>query len=181
VVLLDLSAAFDLVPPDTLVKKLEIYGLDSDFLAWIESYLSDRHQAVWIDHVMSDFLPCDVGVPQGSNLGPLFFMLYVNDLPFVLTCAIDQYADDSTLHATGKTITEINEALETNCEVVSNWMAENMLKLNADKTHILTLGTRERLAMPGNKVTVSMDDIVLEEDPQQRETLLGIIVDANLK
>ena len=180
-VLLDLSAAFDLVPPDILVKKLEIYGLDKDFISWIQSYLSGRYQAVWIDHVMSEFLPCDVGVPQGSNLGPLFFMLYVNDLPSVLTCAMDQYADDSTLCATGKTINEINETLETNCEVVSNWMAENMLQLNADKTHILTLGTRARLAIPGNKVTVSMDNIVLEEDPQHMETLLGITVNANLK
>ena len=180
-VLLDLSAAFDLVPPDTLVKKLEIYGLDSGFISWIESYLSNRCQAVWIDHVMSDFLPCDVGVPQGSNLGPLFFMLYVNDLPFVLTCPMDQYADDSTLHATGKTIDEINDALEENCAVVSNWMAENLLQLNADKTHILTLGTRERLALPGNNVTVSMDGIMLEEDPLHRETLLGITIDANLK
>ena len=180
-VLLDLSAAFDLVPPDILLKKLEIYGIERDFLAWIKSYLSDRCQAVWIDHVMSDFLPCDVGVPQGSNLGPLFFMLFVNDLPFILTCDIDQYADDSTLTATGKTIADINEVLETNCDVVSNWMSENMLQLNADKTHILTLGTRERLAIPGNNVTVSMDGIVLEEDPEHSETLLGVTIDANLK
>ena len=163
------------------MRKLEIYGLDAGFISWIESYLSDRSQGVWIDHVMSDFLPCTVGVPQGSNLGPLFFMLYVNDLPFVLTCPIDQYADDSTLQATDKSIAEINKALESNCEVVSNWMAENMLQLNADKTHILTLGTRERLAMPGNSVTVTMDGIILEEDPDHRETLLGIIIDANLK
>ena len=180
-VLLDLSAAFDLVPPDTLLRKLKIYGLDDGFTSWIESYLCDRSQAVWIDHVMSDFLPCDVGVPQGSNLGPLFFMLYVNDLPFVLTCPIDQYADDSTLHSTGKSITKINKELELNCGVVSNWMAENMLQLNADKTHILTLGTRERLAMPGNSVTVTMDGITLEENPEHQETLLGVIVDANLK
>ena len=73
-----------------------------------------------IDHFMSDFLPCEVGVPQGSNFGPLFFMLYVNDLPSVLSCAIDQYADDSTLHSTAKTIDEINEALDENCDVVSN-------------------------------------------------------------
>ena len=78
-ILLDLSAAFDLVPPDILLKKLEIYGVEAEFLAWKESYLSDRHQAVWIDHVMSNFLPCDAGVPQGSNLGPLFFMIFVND------------------------------------------------------------------------------------------------------
>ena len=120
-------------------------------------------------------------VPQGSNLGPLFFVLYVNDLPSALTCPMDQYADDSTIHATGKTITEINEVLESNCEIVNNWMAENLLKLNADKTHILTLGTRERLALPGNTVTVNMDNIVLKEDPLHRETLLGIIIDADLR
>ena len=73
-VLLDLSAAFDLVPPDTdtLLRKLKIHCLDDGFTAWIESYLCDRSQAVWINHVMSDFLPCDVGVPQGSKLGSLF-------------------------------------------------------------------------------------------------------------
>ena len=131
--------------------------------------------------LMSDYIHCEVGVPQGSNLGPLFFMLYVNDLPFILSCSIDQYADDSTLHAAGKYVADINESLEVNCGVVSNWMAENMLQLNADKTHILTLGTKERLAIPGNKVTVSMDGIQLVEDDQQSETLLGITIDADLK
>ena len=180
-VLLDLSAAFDLVPPDTLVEKLRVYGLDANFLSWMKSYMSDRYQAVWIDHVLSDLAHCEVGVPQGSNLGPLLFMLYVNDLPFTLTCNIEQYADDSTLHATCKATTDINAVLETNCEVVSNWMAENMLKLNADKTHILTLGTKERLALPGNKVAVHMDGILLEEDPTHRETLLGVVIDSDLK
>ena len=180
-VLLDLSAAFDLVPPDTLVRKLKVYGLDEDFLAWINSYMTNRYQGVWIDHVLSDLLACEVGVPQGSNLGPLLFMIYVNDLPFVLSCNTEQYADDSTLHATAKTCKEIGEILETNCEVVSNWMAENMLQLNADKTHVMTLGTRERLALPGNQISVTMDGIRLEEDPGHRETLLGIVIDANLK
>ena len=73
VVLLDLSAAFDLVDPDLLLQKLKVYGFDDDILLWVESYLTDRFQAVWIDHAMSDFLESKVGVPQGSNLGPLFF------------------------------------------------------------------------------------------------------------
>ena len=179
-VLLDLSAAFDLVSPDILVSKLEIYGLDEEFLAWVKSYLSGRYQAVWIDHVSSDFIPCEVGVPQGSILGPLFFMLYVNDLPHILTCAIDQYADDSTLHAAGG-VAEVSAVLEENCELVSNWMGENMLQLNADKTHILTLGTRERLAIPGNSVEVTMDGIKLKEAAEHSEALLGVVVDANLK
>ena len=180
-VLLDLSAAFDLVSPDILLQKLEIYGLDKSFLAWIESYLTNRYQGVWIDHVMSSFLPCDIGVPQGSNLGPLFFLLFVNDLPYMLTCGMDQYADDSTLTVTGKNIAEINDNLEENCAVVSNWMVENKLKLNAGKTHIMTLGTQERLRNPGNRVTVTMDGIELKESPEKFETLLGCSIEPNLK
>ena len=79
-VLLDLSAAFDLVSPDILLQKLEIYGLDKSFLTWIDSYMTNRYQGVWIDHTLSSYLPCDIGVPQGSNLGPLFFLLFGNDL-----------------------------------------------------------------------------------------------------
>ena len=180
-VLLDLSAAFDLVPPASLVEKLKVYGLEESFVAWVQSYLSDRYQAVWIDHVLSEYLHCPVGVPQGSNLGPLFFMLYVNDLPSTLSCHIDQYADDSTLYATAKTIQGIDEVLGQSCDNVSNWMTENMLQLNAEKTHVLTLGTRERLAMPGNKVSVHMDGILLQEDSEHQETLLGVKIDANLK
>ena len=133
------------------------------FLNWIHSYMTERYQGVWIDHVLSSFLKCEVGVPQGSNLGPLFFLLYVNDLPFILDCSMEQYADDSTLTATGATVDAINASLEENCAVVSEWMERNKLKLNADKTHILTLGTEERISKPGNKVNVKMDGIELEE------------------
>ena len=180
-VLLDLSAAFDLVTPEILLSKLKIYGVDSSFLAWIESYLTGRYQGVWIDHAMSSCLPCDIGVPQGSNLGPLFFIIFANDLPFILNCSMDQYADDSTLSATGKDVSDINNKLDENCEVVSNWMEENKLKLNADKTHILTLGTEQRLRLPGNKVSVKMDDFALQESPEQFETLLGCCIEPHLK
>ena len=77
VVLLDLSAAFDLVDPTLLLQKLKAYGMDDDMLHWMESYLTSRYQAVWIDHAMSDFLPCEVGVAQGSNLGPLLFFNFL--------------------------------------------------------------------------------------------------------
>ena len=170
-----------MVSPDILLKKLEIYGIQKELLAWIASYLSDRSQAVWIDHTLSEFLPCPIGVPQGSNLGPLFFMLFVNDLPFILSCNMDQYADDSSLTATGKTVEDINEKLEDNCGIVSNWMMENKLKLNADKTHVMTLGTRERLRMPGNQVSVWMDGLLLEESEAKCETLLGCQISADLK
>ena len=65
----DLSVAFDLVSPDLLIKKLRVYGLDEGSLGWIYSYLTRRQQSVWIDHVFSESIETNIGVPQGSNLG----------------------------------------------------------------------------------------------------------------
>ena len=137
VILLDLSAAFDLVDCNILVQKMRIYGLDEEFSEWATSYLTDRKQAVWIDHVMSGGLDVNVGVPQGSILGPLMFIIFANDLPHSLTCHLDTYADDSTLTSTKSTVEELNE----NCALVSDWMWRNQLCLNADKTHLLITGT----------------------------------------
>ena len=93
----DLSAAFDLVSADILLKKLEIYGVDKCMLEWIKSYMTDRKQAVWIDNSYSNYLDVNIGVPQGSIIGPLMFIIFANDLPYCITCAIDSYADDSSL------------------------------------------------------------------------------------
>ena len=132
VVLLDLSAAFDLVDPVLLLRKLKAYGMDEDMLIWVETYLTGRHQAVWIDHAMSDFMPCEVGVPQGSNLGPLLFLIYFNDLPHFLSCEVEAYADDTTMTVAAETTEEIGVKMTENCRIVSDWMMGNKLKLNAD-------------------------------------------------
>ena len=130
---------------------------------------------------MSEFLTCNVGVPQGSNLGPLFFLIFYNDLPHSLDCPADAYADDTTLTESGKTVEEIGTKMTKNCEKVSTWMMENKLKLNADKTHLMTVGTRERLRLQNSKVEVVMDGYSLTESEDKVETLLGCQIEPGLK
>ena len=183
VVLLDLSAAFDLVNPQILLRKLEVYGLDAGFLEWVKSYLSERKQAVWIDHILSDWLDVNVGVPQGSILGPLLFIIFANDLPHSLTCHLDQYADDSTLSCTKATVAEINLELSENCDQVSTWMTQNELCLNADKTHLMVGGTSQRLLLvnPAENIDIKMENIQLTESDEKYEKLLGVLLQPNLK
>ena len=112
---MDLSAAFDLVSHEILMRKLKIYGVQNCYLQWIEDYMIGRQQTVWIDHCFSPFLPCEVGVPQGSILGPLIFLTFINDLSFIMESDIEQYADDTTLSASSESVQEVSQLLTENC------------------------------------------------------------------
>ena len=181
VVLVDLSAAFDIVSPEILVKKMRVYGFKEDIINWISSYLSDRYQSVWIDHIFSDLLPNNLGVPQGSNLGPLLFLIFFNDLPCFIKESIECYADDSTVGAADKDVVEVERKLSEDCSSLSNWMASNSFKLNAKKTHFLTMGTRRRLEGLGYTMEVKMDGEVLAESEEKAEILLGVKIQNDLE
>ena len=104
VILLDLKKkkAFDVVDHDIMAKKLAIYGFNKNALALFNSYMTNRTQ-VQIGNALSDKCPVKYGVPQGSILCPLLFISYINDLPLsISSCNTDMFADDSTIHITGK-------------------------------------------------------------------------------
>ena len=180
IVLADLSAAFDLVAPHLLEKKLRIYGVKEDTITWLLSYLTNRYQAVWIDHAYSEFLEHSIGVPQGSNLGPLLFLIFFNDLPTFINGNIECYADDSTMSATGKNLSEIKNILTEDCEAFSRWMRQNSFKLNVDKTNLMVVGTTARLERTPS-LQLPMDNNMLKEGTDKKESLLGIIIQSNLK
>ena len=164
-----------------LIKKLQVYWLQDDIITWISSYLTQRYQSVWIDHVYSNFLENSIGVPQGSILGPLFFLIFFNDLPTYMKGNVDCYADDSTLSASAEKVDDIGILLSKDCEQLSTWMVANSFKLNADKTHLMTVGTSSRLNKVDKDMEVTMDGVTLEQSADKSEELLGVIVQNDLK
>ena len=135
-VYLDLSKAFDTVKHSILMKKLYHLGVRGTVYDWFKSYLSNRITYVSINDTDSSTKPIKYGVPQGSNLGPLLFLLYINDMKnsSVLLNFIN-FADDTTAYVKGSDMNAIYDILETELGRVSQWLQVNRLSLNIDKTN----------------------------------------------
>ena len=108
-------------------------GVGQAALKWLDSYLGGREQTVEISVVFSEFRTVTCGVPQGSMLGPLLFLIYVNDMKAVVKCKQLLYADDSALLASSSDVSEI-EILKRELESVSEWLADNRWSLHLGKT-----------------------------------------------
>ena len=122
-------------------------GVRGRALAWFDNYLSGRTQSVSVNGTYSDTSDLSLGVPQGSVLGPLLFIVFINDLPSVVhRCKIALYADDTALFFAGRDIQTIQSALQEDLNAVGEWFSLNRLLVNCDKTNVMLFGSKQRLA-----------------------------------
>ena len=146
VVFLDLKKAFDTVDHNILLSKLERCGVRGTALKWFQSYLYGRKQICRINNTESSKTNIHCGVPQGSNLGPLLFLIYINDLPHCLqTTTASMFADDTNLSCTGRTSADIEYKINKDLDNIRKWIICNKLTLNLKKTEFMIIGSKPRL------------------------------------
>ena len=180
VVMVDFKKAFDLVDHNLLIDKLKRYRLSDMTIKWFSSYLIDRKQKVSISNKLSTEERVLTGVPQGSILAPLMFLLFINDLPlYTDNVKTDLYADDTTLHENDKSISNIKKKLQIALNNLQEWRKNNGMVLNTTKTKIMLITTRQK------RLHITKEEIELTYNRQtlnhiSEDKILGVQVDDHL-
>ena len=167
----DLSKAFDCVDHGILLAKLERYGFRGVAHSWFKSYLEGRSQAVMSSGERSSVSGIDCGVPQGSVLGLILFLVYINDLVFLkISGLFTIFADDTSIFWKNNDLAKLREIIVDDLKLIKEWFNANRLCLNLSKTHIV-----------GFKCDVA--ELMLDEDalPDTSVTkFLGVLIDGEL-
>ena len=174
VIYMDFRKAFDTVPHRRLIGKLESYGLTG----WIEAFLSNRTQKVVINGEASDVRPVISGIPQGSVLGPILFVMYINDMPDIVTSQIFLFADDTKIFR--EILDESDHThLQKDLDELQNWSNTWLLKFHPEKCKAMTIGKGE----PDRRVYTLENNtgspLILLNSEEERD--LGVIIDSKLK
>lgn len=174
IIYFDFAKAFDTVPHKRLLKKLQCYGVKGEILNWIEAFLTNRYQMVKVNEALSTKRKVRSGVPQGSVLGPLLFVIYINDLPEVARSMMYLFADDTKILSKIETMDD-SKNLQSDIDALFLWSKDWLLKFHPDKCHVLTLGKFDHIphAFPYCLGDDTLDHVFSEKD-------LGITIDSEL-
>jgi hypothetical protein len=145
-IFLDIAKAFDTVNHKILLTKLYSYGIRGIAYNWLKNYLTNRYQYVHLNDISSDKLPIVCGVPQGSILGPLLFLLYINDLNSVSTVlTLIMFADDTNMFISGRNLLDLTNTANIELGKISSWFSTNLLSLNIKKTNYILFGNKKTI------------------------------------
>ena len=169
---LDFSKAFDSVPHRRLIQKLEDMGIRGKVLRWIQSFLSGRRQRVRVKGAVSGWAPVTSGIPQGSILGPILFVVFVNDLPDQLRCSAKLFADDAKIFSDVAT-KELRHCLQEDLARLESWSERWLLPFNVSKCSVLHLGRNN------TKEKYKLQQHYLTHKPIEKD--LGVHIDEDLK
>ena len=172
VIYLDFAKAFDKVPHKRLIKKLEAHGISGKISKWISTWLSNRKQRVQLNGFMSDWIDAISGVPQGSVLGPILFLIFINDIDNDLNCKISKFADDTKIAR--KICTDADaKLLNQDLQLLVNWSDRWQMEFNKDKCVVMHIGATN------NKHPYIMGNKILNSTNMERD--LGVLIESNCK
>jgi hypothetical protein len=175
-IFLDFSKAFDTVNHDILLSKLNKYGIRGVANDWIRSYLSNRQQYALINNHKSNHVPINCGVPQGSILGPLLFLIYINNLPnFSSKLTSILFADDSNLFSDSSNLPDLQSKINEEMPKLVEWLKANRLSLNIGKTHLMIFSPKKHI---NPNIEICINGRVL--DIVTKTKFLGLILDNKL-
>ena len=174
IVFCDQSKAFDRVWHDGLLFKLQSIGIDGTLLQWFESYLKDRQQRTVLEGKFSQWLNISAGVPQGSVLGPLLFLVYINDITENVRSPIKLFADDTSLYITFDDIEEATYQLNQDIETVKLWADQWLVSFNPHKTKPLLVTLKRNIATP----PLFFNGQILQEVSSHKH--LGLVINSKL-
>lgn len=173
-IFLDLAKAFDSVNHSILLRKLEKYGVRGVALKLFSSYLSGRSQFVKVNGVKSSLEEILFGVPQGSILGPLLFLIFINDLPDATSLYVKLFADDTFLCAQNQNIQMLQSEVNNELYKVAQWLSSNKLTLNIKKSKYMIISNKRNIP----KLSININQSHLEECNEYK--YLGVIIDKKL-